>query len=56
MWPTAMIAPSHSISLEVSDELRTRMGGQPSPMADYSYAMSVRQMLDLLAFLTALEE
>lgn len=52
----AMVSPSHSISINVSDELKERMDGVLSPMADYSHAMSVRQMIDLLAFLTAISE
>lgn len=48
---TAIIAPSHSISINVSDAVKTEMSGVLSPMADYSAVMTVRQMLDLLAYL-----
>lgn len=48
---TSIISPSHEISKEVlrrgTDEL--------SPMGDYSEAMTVRQLLDLLAYLSPLE-
>lgn len=48
---TAIIAPSHSISINVSDEVKAEMSGVLSPMADYSGVMTVRQMLDLMAYL-----
>lgn len=48
---TAIIAPSHSISINVSDAVKAEMSGVLSPMADYSGVMTVRQMLDLLAYL-----
>ena len=48
---TAIIAPSHSISINVSDEVKTEMSGVLSPMADYSGVMTVRQILDLMAYL-----
>ncbi|MDP6582453.1 MAG: c-type cytochrome [Vicinamibacterales bacterium] len=51
---TAIVAPSHSMSLATSDEVKARIEGVLSPMGDYSHAMTVRQLLDLLAYLDSL--
>lgn len=52
----AILAPSHSVSLRVSDETKTQLEGMlTSPMGDFSEAMTVRQVADLLAFLRSLE-
>ncbi|MCI0618468.1 hypothetical protein L0244_36280, partial [bacterium] len=48
---TSIISPSHEISKEV---LKRGTGGM-SPMGDYSEAMTVRQLLDLLAYLSPME-
>jgi hypothetical protein len=48
---TSIISPSH----EISRELFKRPGYEHSPMGDYSEAMTVRQLLDLLAYLSPLE-
>ncbi|MCI0617576.1 hypothetical protein L0244_31770, partial [bacterium] len=48
---TSIISPSHEISKEV---LKRATGGM-SPMGDYSEAMTVRQLLDLLAYLSPME-
>ena len=52
----AIISPSHSMSINTSDEVKVQMDGVLSPMADYSRAMSVRQMIDLLAYLRGISE
>ncbi len=51
---TAIVAPSHSMSLATSDAVKAQIEGVLSPMGDYSHAMTVRQLLDLLAFLDSL--
>ncbi len=48
---TSIISPSH----EVSKEISKRSGDKLSPMGDYSEAMTVRQLLDLLAYLSPME-
>jgi hypothetical protein len=48
---TSIISPSHEISKEVLNRKTFDM----SPMGDYSEAMTVRQLLDLLAYLSPLE-
>jgi mono/diheme cytochrome c family protein len=54
---SAIIVPSHSMSLKTSPEVKNRLEGmQLSPMGDFSRAMTVRQLADLLAYLTALEK
>lgn len=50
---TAIVAPSHSMSIETSPETRANVEGVLSPMGDYSESMSVRQLLDLIAYLEA---
>jgi mono/diheme cytochrome c family protein len=49
---TAIIAPSHTLAkgTELAKE------GKLSPMGDYTRAMSVRELIDLVAFLRSLEE
>jgi mono/diheme cytochrome c family protein len=51
---TAIVAPSHSMSLATSDTVKAQIEGVLSPMGDYSHAMTVRQLLDLLAYLDSL--
>ena len=46
---TAIIDPSHELS-PTFDRSRIDTGGE-SIMGDYSYVMTVRQLLDLVAFL-----
>lgn len=49
---TSIIAPSHAISKIVSEETP----GELSPMGDFSQTMTVRQLIDLVAFLRTVEE
>ena len=49
---TSIIAPSHTISQIVAEETE----GELSPMGDFSKTMTVRQLLDLVAFLRSVEE
>lgn len=47
---SAIVAPSHEISPEVLE----MMEGDLSPMADFSQAMTVRELIDLVAYLESL--
>jgi hypothetical protein len=54
---SAIIVPSHSMSVKTSPEVKKRLEGMLlSPMGDFSRAMTVRQLADLLAYLNALEK
>ncbi|MGD2064804.1 MAG: c-type cytochrome [Nitrospirota bacterium] len=48
---TAVLAPSHEISSKASPEVLGKLEGVLSPMGDYSNAMTVRQLVDLNAYL-----
>lgn len=50
---TSIVAPSHALSVNTSDEVKARLAGVLSPMGDYGRAMTVRQLLDLVAYLEA---
>lgn len=53
----AITVPSHSMSLKTSDEVKTRLENVLlSPMGDFSRTMTVRQLADLLAYLTSLDQ
>ena len=48
----AIIAPSHSLSLRTSEAVKAQLSKQgASPMGDFSRAMTVRQLADLLSYL-----
>jgi mono/diheme cytochrome c family protein len=48
----AIIAPSHSVSIRTSEAVKAQMSRQGlSPMGDFSRALTVRQLADLLAYL-----
>lgn len=49
---TAIVAPSHEISFDV----RQRLPGQLSQMADYGDAITVRQLIDLVAYLRSMDQ
>jgi hypothetical protein len=52
----AIMTPSHEISLNSSDEvLRRHLVGALSPMGDFSRAMTVRQLVDLHAYLRSIK-
>jgi hypothetical protein len=52
----AIIVPSHSMSVKTSDEVKRRLETMLlSPMGDFSRTMTIRQLADLLAYLTSLE-
>lgn len=48
---TAIISPSH----EVSDEVLMKTWSELSPMGDFSSAITVRQLVDLVAYVRSLD-
>lgn len=53
---TAIVVPSHSVSVRIDDAVKERLRTMLlSPMGDFSGAMTVRQLADLLAYLRSLE-
>lgn len=52
---TAIVAPSHALSQRTSEATRLRLVGTLSPMGDYSQVMTVRQLVDIHAYLTTLK-
>ena len=51
----AIISPSHSLSVRTSEAVKAQMWRQgQSPMGDFSRALTVRQLADLLAYLRSL--
>ncbi len=53
---TSIVAPSHVISTQVSETAKQRLQGTLSAMGDFSRAMTVRQLIDLVAYLRSLGE
>jgi hypothetical protein len=51
---TAIVSPSHELSPRMSDAVRARLHGTLSPMGDYSRVMTVRQLVDIYAYLASL--
>lgn len=51
----SIVTPSHEISIDPDDEILHDVTGLTSPMGDYSRAMTVRQLVDLIAYLESLE-
>ena len=51
----AIMTPSHAISPDTSGEVRARLEGALSPMGDFSYAMTVRQLIDLHAYVRSVK-
>lgn len=50
---TSIIAPSHQLSLATDKVVREHLEGVLSPMGDFSRVMTVRQLVDLHAYLLA---
>ncbi len=48
---SAIVSPSHTVSKEVAKKTE----GALSPMADFSEAMTVRQLVDLVAYMRSLD-
>lgn len=53
---TAIVAPSHAMSVDTGAEVRAGVTGVLSPMGDYSESMTVRQLLDLIAYLQSAKQ
>ena len=53
---TAIVTPSHAMSVRTGQETRAQVEGALSPMADYADAMTVRQLVDLLAYLDEIRQ
>jgi hypothetical protein len=51
----SIMTPSHAISTNTSAEVRTRVEGVLSPMSDFSRVMTVRQLVDLHAYLRSVK-
>lgn len=52
---TAIVSPSHTFSLDTPQEVREHLAGALSPMGDVSHAMTVRQLVDLDAYLRSVK-
>jgi len=52
---TAIVSPSHQISLDASPALRGHLQGVLSPMGDFSGVMTVRQFVDVYAFVRSVK-
>ena len=48
---TAVVAPSHAMSVRTGADARARVEGVLSPMGDFSEVMTVRQLANILAYL-----
>jgi mono/diheme cytochrome c family protein len=51
----AIVTPSHVLSPNLSPEVRANIEGVLSPMGDFSRVMTVRQMVDLHAYLRSVK-
>jgi len=52
---TAIVSPSHTFSLDTPREVREHLTGVLSPMGDFSGSMTVRQLVDLHAYLRSVK-
>jgi hypothetical protein len=50
----AIMTPSHAISPNIDPKVRANIEGMLSPMGDFSHVMTVRQMVDLHAYLRSI--
>ena len=55
MAPGALASSVVSLSHIVTEAIAARSGGSLSPMGDFSDAMTVRQLVDLVAYLRSLK-
>jgi cytochrome c2 len=54
---SAIIVPSHSTSVRVSDDVKKQLEAMSlSPMGDFTRTITVRQLADLLAYLTSRDQ
>jgi hypothetical protein len=52
---TAIVSPSHELSSGLDDSVRAQLAGVLSPMGDFSHTMTVRQLIDLQAYLRSVK-
>jgi len=50
----AIVTPSHALSESMNEDVRSELAGTLSPMGDFSQVMTVRQLVDLVAYLRSL--
>lgn len=50
----SIMTPSHVISADVSDSVRAHLEGVLSPMGDFSQVMTVRQLVDVHAYIRSM--
>jgi hypothetical protein len=53
--PGDLVLLSAAISINVSDEVRASLGGVLSPMGDVSRVMTLRQLVDLHAYVRSVK-
>jgi hypothetical protein len=51
----SIMTPSHAISINIGDELRASLSDVLSPMGDFSRVMTVRQLVDLRAYVRSVK-
>jgi hypothetical protein len=52
---TAIVSPSHELSAGLDEAVRAQLAGVLSPMGDFSHTMTVRQLVDLQAYLRSVK-
>ena len=52
---TAIVSPSHELSSRLDEAVRAQLAGVLSPMGDFSHTMTVRQLVDLQAYLRSVK-
>lgn len=52
---TAIVSPSHELSVDLDEAVRAQLAGVLSPMGDFSHTMTVRQLVDLQAYLRSVK-
>jgi hypothetical protein len=53
---TAIVSPSHELSSGLDEKVRAQLAGALSPMGDFSHMMTVRQLVDLHAYLRSVKQ
>jgi mono/diheme cytochrome c family protein len=51
----SIMTPSHAISTNIGDKVRANLSGVLSPMGDFSRVMTVRQLVDLHAYVRSVK-
>lgn len=52
---TSIVSPSHALSPGIDETVRAQLTGVLSPMGDFSQTMTVRQLVDLHAYLRSVK-